>query len=373
MALFRSGINPDRVATSLLVALFLFISTRLSHGADPGKLPAWEIRNGLSTVYLVGSVHALRDSDYPLPPLFDTLAGKATQFVFELLEEDLNSPSTTQLVQDLGIYPFGKTIYDDIPGSLYSQLLSYLRANNLPRDHFDRRKPWLVSGEIDNREAAKAGFKSELGVEQYFYNLAKSQQKSIRALETAAFQIRLFAETPLSEQIAQLEFSLTRSAENVAELMQLVDHWKVGDVDAIHQILDANQDAASYARFFVNRNRDWAAQIESFLQQKETVLVVAGVAHFGGSDNVIALLRERGLRVEQLPIRPPAIVQVQLRDQTIRLQIRAATTRALTVYSSLDLRTWQPIATLDNATGLLEFTAPQPSASQFYRVETADL
>lgn len=335
--------------------------------AEPGKVSAWEVRKGDSTVYLVGSIHSLRESDYPLPFLFEQIANNSSQIVFELLQEDLNSSSTAQLVQQLGVYPLGAGIYDDISRETYALLQAYLLQNNLPRDYFDRSRPWLASGEIDNREATKAGFKSELGIEQYFYRFAIAQQKTIRALETAEFQIRLFAETPISDQEVQLRAGVTNAKSNVQQLIEMAGYWKSGNLEAMRQLINAAEDPVSYARFFTDRNRGWVTQIEAFLEQSETSLVIAGVGHFAGSDSVIEMLQQRGYRIEQLPIDPPSIDQITVTDQGVLLRIKAAATRKLTIYSSSDLVVWEPQGTIDHPNSVTEFTAARSSGARFYR------
>ena len=48
------------------------------------------------------------------------------------------------------------------------------------------------------------------------------------------------------------------------------------------------------------RNRAWIPRIEGWLRSGRTWMVLAGAAHMGGPDGVLALLRARGWRVEQM-------------------------------------------------------------------------
>jgi uncharacterized protein YbaP (TraB family) len=41
-------------------------------------------------------------------------------------------------------------------------------------------------------------------------------------------------------------------------------------------------------------------KIEGYLRSGKTYFVVAGAAHMGGDNGVLALLRQRGYRIEQL-------------------------------------------------------------------------
>ena len=50
----------------------------------------------------------------------------------------------------------------------------------------------------------------------------------------------------------------------------------------------------------INRNNDWLPHIEQALQEKEPVFIVVGALHLLGNEGLIALLKEKGYRVEQL-------------------------------------------------------------------------
>ena len=53
-------------------------------------------------------------------------------------------------------------------------------------------------------------------------------------------------------------------------------------------------------RLLSDRNRRWIPKLEGYLQSGQTYFVVAGAAHMGGPEGVLALLRERGYKIEQL-------------------------------------------------------------------------
>ncbi len=55
-----------------------------------------------------------------------------------------------------------------------------------------------------------------------------------------------------------------------------------------------------YQRLVVDRNRNWIPKIERYLNGEETCFVVVGAGHMGGPEGVIALLKARGYRIEEL-------------------------------------------------------------------------
>jgi uncharacterized protein YbaP (TraB family) len=50
----------------------------------------------------------------------------------------------------------------------------------------------------------------------------------------------------------------------------------------------------------VGCNRNWIPKIESYLGSRQTYSVVVGAGHMGGPDGLLALLRSRGCKIEQL-------------------------------------------------------------------------
>ncbi len=78
--------------------------------------------------------------------------------------------------------------------------------------------------------------------------------------------------------------------------------WHRGDADAVahfsHQI---EHDLPTFAERLVGeRNRNSIPKIERFIRDRRTYFVIAGAAHMGGPNGVLALLRARGYQIEQL-------------------------------------------------------------------------
>jgi uncharacterized protein YbaP (TraB family) len=53
-------------------------------------------------------------------------------------------------------------------------------------------------------------------------------------------------------------------------------------------------------RLLAVRNRNWIPKIEQYLRSGQTYFVVVGAAHMGGPEGILALLRARGYKIEQL-------------------------------------------------------------------------
>ena len=51
---------------------------------------------------------------------------------------------------------------------------------------------------------------------------------------------------------------------------------------------------------FANCRASRIPKMEGYLRSGKTYFIVAGAAHMGGANGVLALLRQRGYRIEQL-------------------------------------------------------------------------
>ena len=57
---------------------------------------------------------------------------------------------------------------------------------------------------------------------------------------------------------------------------------------------------AQYKVLLVDRNTDWADQIQTLLQGSGTAFIAVGAAHLTGDDSVQSILKSRGVAVESV-------------------------------------------------------------------------
>ncbi|HXF75748.1 MAG TPA: TraB/GumN family protein, partial [Methylomirabilota bacterium] len=98
----------------------------------------------------------------------------------------------------------------------------------------------------------------------------------------------------LRQSVSELD-QLDRSIESI------VQAWLKGDAGALEPLLleSMKEYPDIYQKLIVGRNRRWVSQIEEMLEQRGATMVVVGAAHLLGKDGVVAMLKERGYKVEQ--------------------------------------------------------------------------
>ena len=117
----------------------------------------WKAQKGNSIIYLGGTCHVLRETDYPLPPEFDKAYQASEIVVFETDLGKLQEPSTQQRLLAKSMYSDGSTIDKHLSAQAYATLSAYCEANGIPLQALLQFKPSMVMITLTIMELMKAG------------------------------------------------------------------------------------------------------------------------------------------------------------------------------------------------------------------------
>jgi uncharacterized protein len=262
----------------------------------------WKVSGKTGALYLVGSVHLLTQDFYPLSAALDRAFKDSDLLVEEADFADLLSGSTQMQMLARSMLPSNTSLDSVISPATFALVVKRTRDLGLPIEPLKRFKPWSLALMLSSLEWQKAGFDPEIGLDRHFYDQARTEGKQVQGLETAEFQISRFDEIAMDQQERLLAGTLKDVDTELANLTTLVQAWKAGDAAAIEQIVlnDVTQDPLMYRRLLVERNRNWMPRLEVLLTRPKPAFVVVGAAHLVGPDGLIALLKARGYRVEQM-------------------------------------------------------------------------
>ena len=284
----------------LLAALGLFFAA----GQAAAKSCVWRVTSEGHTLYLAGSVHALRASDYPLPPAYDAALAASSGLAFET---DLNvAPEKwAKAIEQAGRLPDGVTIRDRVDPRTYAYLqrvLTHVHGSTAPEKKIEHLKPWAVSWMLEPPGGGVQGLTHGRGVESYLMAHAKAEHKTVTGLVPFEQHIAVFGAMNDADSEACLLLAFIHLNTESAGFQRVLTAWKRGDIATIDASMKADyRDAPSlHRRIVTDRNRVWLPRIEDFLRSGKTWMVVAGSAHMGGEDGLPALLAARGYQVEQL-------------------------------------------------------------------------
>lgn len=273
-----------------------------STAADPALHSLWEIHGKHNTVYLLGSIHVLRASDYPLAPAVINAYANAKALYMEVNMEELNGDSVRQEMLSSALMPEDKQLPSVLGKERYTRAYSLAHSVGVELPSFDQFAPWFAAEAISQLQLMKLGFQPQSGVEMYFLEKAKSDGKSIAGLESIHDQIALFQNMPLDAQADYLISSLEQAHDLPQEVDAMVLAWQHGDTAWFANEIksELGKDPKLYQSVLVARNRKWLPKIEALLNDDRNYLVIVGTGHLVGQGSVIELLKKDGIGATQL-------------------------------------------------------------------------
>lgn len=261
----------------------------------------WDVSTEKSRMSLFGSLHFGHPDFYPLAEPVESAFAEAESLVVEV---DSTQPGFQRrmaaLMEEKGQIPDGRRIQDEISPRVYDRLDAELAELGLPTERFSHLEPWTLSIVLMAFKFQSMGYSADAGVEQYL--LARAQEKSIVALETAEEQIALLDSLDGELFLAYTLLSLRTFESQTAEMIRA---WRCGEAAALERLLLDDTGALLpgvsdvVERIFDERNRSMAESLERLLEQGGSWFVVVGAGHLLGEEGIPALLAERGWPVER--------------------------------------------------------------------------
>jgi uncharacterized protein YbaP (TraB family) len=262
--------------------------------ADPAL---WVVRDADTTIYLFGSVHALK----PGTGWFDEGVKSAFDRSGELMLELVLPPEAeiAAMLRELGTLPPGKTLSQQVPPELYARLRTALVVAGQKPDMLDGYEPWLAAIQLAVTPGRAAGYDSAYGVETVLARAAAAAGKRVSGLETAREQFGIFDTLSPAAQQVLLEQAIDGVGSGGAMLDRIVAAWAKGDVDTLAGLM--NRDLLGSPELaqalLVKRNKRWAALIDARMKRPGTVFVAVGAGHLAGDAGLQVELARRGYRI----------------------------------------------------------------------------
>jgi uncharacterized protein YbaP (TraB family) len=263
--------------------------------AEGGKVLLWEVVGEKGKAYILGSMHFATKDMYPLNPAIEDAFAESSTLVVEV---DITATDQAEMQRKLlteGAYTPGQDLTTNLPPDILEELKAFLLEREMRFEMLNPLKPWFVSIMLSAIELQRLGYQPEHGIDQYFLNRAKDQDKPIHSLETADFQIRMLSE--LSDELQQLFLvSTLRDNEQLAELIgTMATAWKEGDAETMEEIVQRSQREderleAVYEKVIYQRNLTMTEKIRGLLVSGDTWFVVVGASHVVGERGIVRLL-----------------------------------------------------------------------------------
>ena len=262
----------------------------------------WKAQKGSAVVYLGGTCHILRESDYPLPPEFERAYRASDILVFETDIATLKAPATQARFLAKAVYADGSTVDKHLSAKAYAKLDSFCEANGIPLQAFSQFRPAMIMTTLTLLELTKMGATQE-GVDSFFYQRAQKDNKRVEGLESADQQIDFLLSMADGEEDAFVDYSIEDLKTMREQFDQLADAWRRGDQGKLVELMVTElkvRQPKLYRKLITDRNREWLPVISAYKMTPKTRFVLVGVGHLVGPDGIIAALRAKGYRVDQI-------------------------------------------------------------------------
>lgn len=275
----------------------------------------WVITSESGTeITMLGSMHALKDEDYPLPDkIMDAYNGA------DILAVECDTTETQSLEYQVAltkemVLEEGDSLKDHLSEEGYDILSEYLSTYGYKIEMFNGYKPWAVSSTVDSLSLLSSGLSTDLGIDYYFMEQAHESGKEIYEVESVDFQMDMLMN--FSDDIYDLMFRCLEGEDKESQtelLMDMYKAWRTGDVDTIdklnNQVDDedgelSDEDMALTEEYMdkmiYDRNITMENSVKELLKGDKDVFFVVGAAHFTGEGGIIDLLEKDGYTVERI-------------------------------------------------------------------------
>ncbi|MDR0901475.1 MAG: TraB/GumN family protein [Opitutaceae bacterium] len=295
----------SRVAfRSLFALLGLAAACALPARTSVGKVTG----DGGLSLYLGGTVHVLREADFPLPREFDEAFAAAGRVCFETDIERALSFEMQRVLAEHGMYKDGTTADKALGPATWAAVEAWCGKNGLPAGYLKPMKPWLLSFTLLAHALRKLDCAPD-GVDAHFYKKAKAAGKRLGMLETFERQVEFLVQMGAGDGDGLILGMLAELEELPSAFDKIISAWRAGDEKRLAAILNdglRKEHPALYETLMVARNKAWLPVIEQWLRTPETELVLVGAGHLCGDDGLLRALRARGFTVEQIDAATPA-------------------------------------------------------------------
>ena len=286
-----------------MVIFLLNVTVYLPHAlCQDQKSFLWKVQSEGNTVYVLGSLHMLRQEDYPLHKNIEDAFIKSDVLAVEANINDVTNLDLQTLIEK-AFYPENEKLEDHVSQETYELIKKETERLGLPLMLVDRQKPWFLALSLTSMELLRMGFNPSYGIDMHFMN--KAGGKKIVELESLEYQIDLLSSFSDDDQESLLRYELHDLKVLKQELQSMIAAWKSGDTETLESLMKKSTAGVSdmstvYEKLITERNRNMVGKIEGYLEEDETYFVIIGAGHLVDEKGIIEILKGKGYMVKQL-------------------------------------------------------------------------
>lgn len=287
-----------QIKQSIGVRFFIGILLSLASISCAAETSLWRVAYNGNQVFIGGTIHMLKPSDYPLPKEYASAFNESNVVYFETDMGAVQDPAFGMKMAQKMMLTGGKTLQTSLSMSTWKKLQDYATKVAFPLAQMQTFEPAFVGLMLSVLEMQKLGFSE--GIDAFYYKEAKENNKSLGALETPDEQLEFMVSmTKVDPNVFIL--STLQDLDNLPKIMEsTVSAWRRGDLDELDNLLGEpmRKDVpALYNVILKQRNKAWIKEIEALLKTPEKELILVGAMHLAGPDSVLSMLKAKGMSI----------------------------------------------------------------------------
>lgn len=254
------------------------------------------------TMYIGGTIHVLRSSDFPLPKEFDEAYIKSDYVVFET---DLSLAYSQTLQRELAqkmMLPPNQNLSTILSAKTYAKLKDYVNEQGYKIEIFDYMQPWAVMLTLSQLKLSSIGI-DQNGVDSYYNQRSLSDSLPQRYLESIEEQSAILTQIGKGEEDAVVLQTLRDMKEFPVMMEWMVKEWREGKTERLkRELVDEmrNSSPKMYRIILKQRNEAWMPKLLNMLHEEKRGFVLVGAMHLLGKDGLLERLKTEGYKVEFL-------------------------------------------------------------------------
>ena len=279
------------------------ITYDVSYSTNADVSPVYRISRNGNVMFVGGSIHVLRKTDFPLPQEFDYAFSVSDALALETDVDQLQNPDITQYLLDNMYLPAGQTLTTVLSPQTYEMLSQACDDFGIPVLLFETMKPSMVINVLSTLQIESIGFE-QLGVDFYYFEKAKNENKPVVFLESVQVQIDTIVSVGEGYEDDYVQYSLQDMDAANDDIDTLVAEWRNGITTSVNAELDEmiNDWPLIYKAMITDRHDTWFPQLEQFLASGNTYFIIVGYAHLPGPNGILQYFRSIGCTVEQVAV-----------------------------------------------------------------------
>ncbi|MEO7247917.1 MAG: TraB/GumN family protein [Novosphingobium sp.] len=264
---------------------------------EPAHPAMWEVTGARGEHgWLFGTIHTLAHEAEWRSPVVSRALDSADVLVLEIAAID-DEAAMRRVFDGLSHSPGLSPLAERIDPKLRPALDKLMRVNHVDPTQFADVETWaaaLMLAGLAEKEADPGN-----GIDRAIVEAKPDLPRS--ELEGTLSQLSIFDHMAEADQRVMLN-SVLRNDRGEANLAQLANAWRKGDLDLIARETRTGMMADPQIRkaLFTDRNAAWDGKIEAMLRAGHRPFVAVGAAHLAGPDALPAILAAHGWKVTRV-------------------------------------------------------------------------